>query len=155
MAKTSSTKQEIAEIAVVLGVALRGDATLQAALAKALENASGGIATRLKLALSAIELGLPVDMALAKAIEGEPDAALEEFIGKLQLSNQIGSALSDQLDHFAKTLFDQLAREKLARATAAETKMLIPLVFLILPVTVVFALYPSFQILNLQMEGMQ
>jgi tight adherence protein C len=152
MPKVSTGTQEVAAIVTVLSVALNGDATLQGALSSALRNASGDVAERLRLALRAIELGQPSNQALALAINDEP--ALEELVNKLQLSNQLGSRLAQQLEDFAKTLHSQVARAKLARATAAETKMLLPLIFMILPITVLFALYPSFQILNLQLEGM-
>lgn len=154
MPKVTTHAQEVAAIATVLAVALSGDATLQGALSSALRNASGDIAERLRLALRAIELGQPSNQALALAVKNHGDPALEELVSKLQLSNQLGSRLAEQLEDFAKTTHSQIARAKLARATAAETKMLLPLIFMILPVTVLFALYPSFQILNLQLEGM-
>jgi tight adherence protein C len=154
MSKATTSKQEVAAITTVLSVALRGDSTLQGALSTTLQNASGEVAARLQLALRAIELGQPSNQALALAIKDNDDSALEELVNKLQLSNQLGSRLAEQLEDFAKSLHSQIARAKLARATAAETKMLVPLIFMILPVTVLFALYPSFQILNLQLEGM-
>jgi tight adherence protein C len=154
MPKVATHAQEVAAIATVLAVSLSGDATLQGALSSALRNASGDIAERLRLALRAIELGQPSNQALALAVKSHDDPALEELVSKLQLSNQLGSRLAEQLEDFAKTTHSQIARAKLARATAAETKMLLPLIFMILPVTVFFALYPSFQILNLQLEGM-
>jgi tight adherence protein C len=42
-----------------------------------------------------------------------------------------------------------IAAEQLAIAAKKENLMLLPLVFLILPITVVFALFPSMQYLNL------
>jgi tight adherence protein C len=42
----------------------------------------------------------------------------------------------------------QLRSELLDKAAKSETKMMIPLVFIILPITVVFALYPSVVIIQ-------
>jgi tight adherence protein C len=53
------------------------------------------------------------------------------------LSSLAESARADQRNDLLK----QVGRN--------ETKMLIPLVFLILPVTVLFAVYPSLQLLNI------
>jgi tight adherence protein C len=43
----------------------------------------------------------------------------------------------------------EIRNELLTQAGRNETRMLIPLVFLILPITVLFAIYPSLQLLNI------
>ena len=43
---------------------------------------------------------------------------------------------------------EEIKNRLLEQAGKNETRMLIPLVFLILPVTVLFAIYPSLELLN-------
>jgi tight adherence protein C len=104
--------------------------------------------------LSAIDLGAPTARTLGEAAIGSKSPPVEELLNKLHISSELGSGLAEQLDDLSASLRQQVATLRLARSTASETKMLLPLVFLILPVTVVFALYPSMQILNIPMEGM-
>ena len=59
-----------------------------------------------------------------------------------------GAGVSSQVFELAGSLRASLYRELLAKAGSNETKMLIPTVFLILPVTVLFALFPSLVVLQ-------
>lgn len=153
-AKSSRHKEEVIAITAVFALALRGGATVVSALEQSLENAQGAIADRLRLVLAALELGLPLHRAVEEVSGVGSTPELEELLNKFLVANQTGTALAEQLDSLNESLAGQVAVAKLSRATANETKMLLPLVFLILPVTVLIALYPSIQILNLQLEGM-
>jgi tight adherence protein C len=145
---------EVAVIASVIALGLRGGLTVAAALELALVSASGRVADYLRQVLSAIDLGAPTARTLGEAAIGSKSPPVEELLNKLHISSELGSGLAEQLDDLSASLRQQVATLRLARSTASETKMLLPLVFLILPVTVVFALYPSMQILNIPMEGM-
>lgn len=154
MRRADLESEEIASLASVMAVALRGGANPITALEFALADATGATADNLLRTLKLIQLGLPTDAAFDEFRRSCRSTAAEEFAAKLQTAEQFGSSLADQLDALVETLRAQVAVTDFARATASETKMLLPLVFLILPVTVIFALYPSLQVLNLQMEGM-
>ncbi len=52
------------------------------------------------------------------------------------------------LSEQALSVRDEIKSRLLRQAGRNETRMLIPLVFLILPVTVWFAIYPSLELLN-------
>lgn len=145
---------EVAVISSVIALGLRGGLTVAAALELSLVGASGRVAEYLRQVMSAIDLGAPTARTLSEAASGCNSPPVEELLNKLQISSELGSGLAEQLDDLAASLRQQVATERLARSTASETKMLLPLVFLILPVTVIFALYPSMQILNIPTEGM-
>lgn len=154
MARQSDNgSDQVAVIATVLALALRGGSTVVAALEIALASASGPVAEYLKLVCHEIRLGKPIGRAFAESAANSRSAPLEELLSKLQVANELGAGLADQLDDLAVSLRERVAIQQLARAASSETKMLLPLVFLILPVTVIFALYPSIQILNIQLEG--
>ncbi len=151
--KAKDDTEQVVAILPILALALRGGSTVVASLDQTLERATGGVAETLGDVVASIELGLPLAKAVAAALTKAPSPALEELLNKLLISSSFGSALADQLDSLGETLASQVAVARLSRANASETRMLLPLVFLILPVTVIFALYPSLQILNLQLEG--
>jgi tight adherence protein C len=52
------------------------------------------------------------------------------------------------LTSLAESTRAELRNAQLKQAGRNETRMLIPLVFLILPVTVLFAIYPSIQLIS-------
>lgn len=151
--KRFETSIEVAAIATMVSLAVKGGANVISALEIGLQHANGRVAEMLKEVLARIELGASFTEASEDIRSKTSGTAVEEFLSKLQQSAQLGSSLAEQLDDLVLTLNSEVAVAKMANATANETKMLLPLVFLILPVTVIFALYPSLQMLNLQMEG--
>ncbi len=151
--KRFETSIEVAAIATMVSLAVKGGANVISALEIGLQHANGRVAEMLKEVLARIELGASFTEASEAIRSKTSGTAVEEFLSKLQQSAQLGSGLAEQLDDLVLTLNSEVAVAKMANANANETKMLLPLVFLILPVTVIFALYPSLQMLNLQMEG--
>ena len=151
--KRFETSIEVAAIATMVSLAVKGGANVISALEIGLQHANGRVAEMLKEVLARIELGASFTEASEAIRSKTSGTAVEEFLSKLQQSAQLGSGLAEQLDDLVLTLNSEVAVAKMANAHANETKMLLPLVFLILPVTVIFALYPSLQMLNLQMEG--
>ena len=73
---------------------------------------------------------------------------LRELSTKLAVSLANGTPLADQLAEFAASANANIRSQFLERAGKNETKMMIPLIFIILPVTVMFALYPSVTMLR-------
>jgi tight adherence protein C len=78
----------------------------------------------------------------------QPDRLLIELVQKLKLAIDRGTPLADALESLVETARSEFSASILARAGSSETKMLIPTVFLILPVTVLFAIYPSLSLLG-------
>ena len=78
-----------------------------------------------------------------------PTAAVREFANKISIALARGTPLALAFNSLSETLRARQANALLAKAGSNETKMLIPLVTLVLPTTVIFAIYPSFQFLSL------
>lgn len=151
MHRLDSENQEVASIAILTAVCLRGGLSIIHSLAVAVERADSKIAKVLQDMIHLCDLGLPLRRAIDEVLKVSQSAPLNEFLVKLQLASLTGSNLADQLDELVLSLNEHLAVIQLRRAAKRETAMMYPLVFLILPVTVLFALYPSLQILNVQM----
>jgi tight adherence protein C len=73
---------------------------------------------------------------------------VEEFANKVILAQRRGTPMARLLAEHSSSVRAEIRNELLVRAGKNETKMLVPLVFLILPITVLFAVYPSLNLLN-------
>ena len=141
--------RQLTEILELLMALLLTGESLLAAMDRVLRSASGPMAEELRLMLHKVELGGRFDSELIALCERVPTAAVREFTNKLSLAISRGTPLSSSIQALAQAIRAKQAADTLKRAGANETKMLIPVVLLICPVTVIFALYPSSQLLNL------
>jgi tight adherence protein C len=71
-----------------------------------------------------------------------------EFANKIVMSLARGTPLAKMLEDQAVSARAEIRNRLLRQAGKNETRMLVPLVFLILPVIVLFAIYPSLKLLN-------
>jgi tight adherence protein C len=67
------------------------------------------------------------------------------------VSLERGTPIAQQLDQLAQTAISNSQALLLRKAGSNETKMLIPTIFLILPITILFTIYPSLSLLNLKL----
>jgi tight adherence protein C len=77
-----------------------------------------------------------------------PLTEVGEFTQKLQVSIERGTPISQQVAQLSQSIQQQVMRDLIKRAGQNETKMLVPTIFLILPVTVLFAIYPALTVLQ-------
>lgn len=123
--------------------------TLQQAIERVVSRANGRVAHELAIFQRNVELGRTVSGELDALCERMPTPAIKEFANKISIAISRGTPLAESLTSLSAALRDRRANQLLASAGANETKMLIPLVSLVLPTTVLFALYPSVLVLNL------
>jgi tight adherence protein C len=140
---------ELPELLEMMAVALSAGDSLFAAFARVSLNASGVLASEFSKVFLALELGSGFDEELAQLAKRLPQRQVIEFASKVSLGLKRGSPLSEMLKEQAKSARAEIRNDLLAQAGRNETRMLIPLVFLILPVTVLFAVYPSLQLLKI------
>ena len=76
-------------------------------------------------------------------------AAVRRFADAFVVALERGTPLADVLRAQAADARDAARRELTERAARREVLMLLPVVFLVLPITVVFALFPGFWGLSL------
>lgn len=112
------------------------------------ERSSGDFAKALNRLIARVNLGQNIEVALALLARELPSPLLAEFSNKLILCLDRGTPLAEQLQNLAESARGQLRVQLLRQAGKNEIKMLIPLVFVILPVTILVAVYPSFQLLQ-------
>ena len=139
---------ELPEILELLAVALSAGDGIFSALARVTPRASGVLATELKRLFIALELGGDLETELRDLARRLPQRQVVEFTGKLVTALRRGAPLAHVLREQADSARSEVRNELLVQVGRNETRMLIPLIFLILPVTVLFAVYPSLQFLN-------
>jgi tight adherence protein C len=140
---------ELPEILDLLAVCLSSGDSIYRALSKVVPRAEGELANELTKILRAVEFGAPLATEIAKLPEALPHAQFSELSSKISLSLSRGTPLAAMLQDQAQSARAEIRNQLIRQAGKNETRMLIPLVFLILPVTVLFAIYPSLRLLNL------
>jgi len=147
--KSNIDRNEIAQLATLMGIALDSGLGIYAALVEVVPRADGANSARLQRMLDSLQLGANLYDELTLIRKGNKNRALDELVLKLQSSIQFGTSIADQLMGLARSNNALVAQSQIVQATKKENLMLLPLVFLILPVTVIFAVFPSTQYLNL------
>lgn len=143
-----ANNNEVATLATLIAVGVDSGLSLSAAIGAAIEDAKGNVADRFRRLIRALDLGgnLPEELSIMRNGASGP---LAEFVVKLQIALEFGSPVAEQLTQFSASLRATINHQRLTMGARQENTMLLPLVFLILPISILFALYPSMQYLNL------
>lgn len=137
----------VPDVAGVLGLLLAAGLPVSVAVSWLAPRTRGELGQILTQLCENVELGADITSELGIWADYQ-DPGLTELAEKLLLMIERGAGVSHQVFELAASLRHALYRELLQKAGANETKMLIPTVFLILPVTVLFALFPSLVVLQ-------
>lgn len=140
---------ELPDILDLLAVSLSAGDGLYAALSRVAPRAKGLVAKQLQESLASLNYGSSLEVEMALLAKRIPHRQVAEFSSKVMLALQRGSPLAQLLREQAASARSEIQVQMLKKSGQNETRMMIPLVFLILPVTVLFAVYPSIQLLNL------
>jgi tight adherence protein C len=111
--------------------------------------ASGQLAVGFRRLATRLSLGETLDSALDHLTRELKSELVQELANKVKFGLVRGTPLAGQFLLLSASAKNQLKVAQLRAAGRNELRMLIPLVFLILPVTIAFAIFPSLQILQL------
>ena len=95
-----------------------------------------------------ISSGDSIQEAAWAARKSAPSERVGDLFTKLAISDQLGMVSSQEFYDLGQTLRERWLVEQAASAQAIETKLLLPQVALSLPLTVLFALFPSVGMLS-------
>lgn len=140
---------ELIEIVEMISALLLAGESLFRAIFRVTQISKSSLSGELRITLNRVELGGEIGSELSALCQRLPTDSVREFSNKLALALSRGTPLAGSLIALSSSLRASNSAELLRRAGANETKMLIPVVLLICPVTVIFALYPSSQFLLL------
>ena len=139
---------QLVDFVRLLALLSRNSVPVAVAIAWLAHRTAAPLGARLTQITQDLELGADLGELLEIWVLEQPDRLLIELVQKLKLTIDRGTPLADALDSLVETARSEFSATILARAGSSETKMLIPTVFLILPVTVLFAIYPSLSLLG-------
>jgi tight adherence protein C len=132
----------------LFSVALASGESVHSALSRVVPRMNGVVATEFEQLLLALELGSDFETELTRLSVRNSNNPLSEVANRMLLSIRRGSPLALLLSSQATFVRNDLHNQMLKQSGRNETRMLIPLVFLILPVTILFAIFPSLEMLG-------
>lgn len=137
------TFMDLISIAVIAGE------SVQTAFERAGQLLGGPLGTEIKATVDDVRAGRPIADSLRSLAERSPSRALARMASSLGTAIELGSPIAETITTQAEDLRERWRTDLLAGAGRREVAMLVPVVFLILPVVVVFALFPGVVALDL------
>ena len=147
-AKLERALFELPELIDLIEVSLRAGDGVYRSFATVIPRCDGVIAREFSKVLKAVEYGAAFGAEIKQVAQALPHPQVLEFVAKVSTSLERGTPLAQMLSEQGLSVREEIKARLLRQAGRNETRMLIPLVFLILPVTVLFAIYPSLELLN-------
>ena len=145
-AARSRTRRIVAElptIADLLALAVAAGEGARAALERVASTTSGALAEELRRALADARSGEPLSRALSEMAARTGAQPLRRFVDGIVAAIDLGTPLAGVLRSQAHDARVAGREQLMEQGGKREIAMLVPVVFLILPVTIVFAIYPG------------
>jgi tight adherence protein C len=140
---------EFPTIAELLALSVGAGEGAAGALERITRLSHGELARELGRALADARAGAPLVAALESLTRRTQLPALARFVDGVVIAVERGTPLAEVLRAQAVDVREQSRRTLLESGARKEVVMLVPVVFLVLPVTIVFALLPGFTSLSL------
>src|SRR5690606_9339240 len=142
---------ELPAIAELLALAVAAGEGALGALDRVTRTTAGALANELGTAVAATRTGVPLSRALDDVADRTGVPAVARFCEAVSVAVERGTPLAEVLRAQAQDAREAGRRELMETGGRKEIAMLIPVVFLILPVTVVFAIFPGLATLRIDL----
>jgi tight adherence protein C len=140
---------ELPTIAELLALAVAAGESPPAALERVASTARGELAAEIRRMVAEVRAGAPVTTALTALADRSGLPPLSRFAEGVVVALERGTPLADVLRNQANDVREAGRRALLEAGGRKEILMMVPVVFLVLPVTVVFAVFPSLATLRI------
>ncbi len=134
---------EFPAVAELLALAVAAGEGPVSALDRVVQRSGGELSRDLARVLGAIRTGEPVGAAFDRLASETGLALVARFAQGIAVAVERGTPLADVLHAQAADVREAGRRELIEAAARKEVAMMVPVVFLILPTTVLFAFYPG------------
>lgn len=134
---------ELPAVAELLALAVGSGESPVAALERVTRGARGALSTELARAVADARAGATFVQALGAVATRTSLPALGRFVDGIAIALQRGTPLADVLRAQALDVREEARRKLLETGGKKEIAMMVPVVFLVLPVTILFALFPG------------
>ena len=140
---------EFPTVAELLALSITAGEGIVEALERVCRTCSGDLVDELRTALSATRTGTPLVEALDQMATRIAIPEIVQFVDGLAVSMTRGTPLAEVLRSQAADVREQSRRHLLELSGRKEIGMLVPVVVFVLPVTGIFAVFPSLAVLDL------
>lgn len=140
---------EFPTVVEFLALSVSAGESILDAIRRVARTGSGELATEFDRVVSRAATGQPVAGCLAELRDDLGMPAVTRLVDQVLAALDRGSPLAEVLRAHALDAREESKRALLEAAGTREVTMLVPLVFLILPVTVLFAVWPGLMVLQL------
>ncbi|MGO2862728.1 MAG: type II secretion system F family protein [Brevibacterium sp.] len=140
---------EFPTVAELLALSITAGEGIVEALERVCRTCSGDLVDELRAALAATRTGTPLVEALDGMATRIAIPEIVQFVDGLAVSMTRGTPLAEVLRAQAADVREQSRRRLLELSGKKEIGMLVPVVVFVLPVTVIFAVFPSLTVLDL------
>jgi tight adherence protein C len=134
---------ELPTVADIFALAVSAGEGAPAALERIARIGSGVLAEEFRGVVGEVRTGTPVAGALHSLAERTGVAALSRFALGVAIAIERGTPLADVLHAQALDVREAGRRKLIEEGGRREIAMMVPVIFLLLPVTVVFAVFPG------------
>ncbi|MFC8921316.1 type II secretion system F family protein [Cellulosimicrobium sp. NPDC057127] len=134
---------EFPTVAELLALAVAAGEGPVAALERVASTARGELSGELSTTLASVRSGTPLTRALEQLADRTSLPSLTRFAEGVAVAVERGTPLAEVLRSQAQDVRESGRRALMEAGGRKEVLMMVPVVFLILPVTVVFAVFPS------------
>lgn len=140
---------EFPSLAELMALAVSAGESTSGALERICRSAHGELADEFATVLADTRSGTPLLAALQDFSRRSRLQALVRFVDGITVAVERGTPLADVLRAQAQDVRDMAKRSLMESAGKKEIAMMVPLVFGVLPLTVLFAVYPGLALINL------
>lgn len=139
---------QLPAVAELLALAVSAGEGPVAALERVVRTTRGPLSTQLELTLAESRAGAPLTQSLERLAARTEQGAVSRFAEGIAVAIGRGTPLADVLRAQAHDAREAARRDLMEVGGRKEITMMFPVVFLILPVTVLFALFPGIALLQ-------
>lgn len=140
---------EFPAIIEMLTLAIAAGETPMSAMLRIAESADGALASEFQVVVAGVRSGLPLSDTLDSMGRRVKSVMIRRFVDALVTATLRGAPLVEVLSRHAVEARGNQRNRVMGAAGKAEISMMIPVVFLILPISILFALWPSLTNLNM------
>ncbi|MDX2377908.1 type II secretion system F family protein [Microbacterium sp. LRZ72] len=147
-ARAARIHEELPSVLELLSLSLSAGEGLLDALRRVGDVGSGELCREVRGVTADVATGIALPDALARLAERVPQPGVRRAVDHLIAALERGAPLVQVLQDQAVDAREETRRALIERAGRAEIAMMFPLVFLILPLSVLFAVYPGIVLLR-------
>lgn len=146
--RETALARQLPTITELLALAVGAGESPLAALERVAGCTRGELSDELKRTVADIHAGTPMDQGLKNFANRSEVAAITRFADSLAVAIERGTPLTDVLHDQARDSREESRRHLMELSGRKEIAMLVPVIFFILPITVIFAVFPGLSALR-------